>query len=105
MIIAPQVSPAASAVVAAKKNVRLLECGQWPAEPAQRLELKRVNGGLLVQDTDLALYNELKVVTRRAPTEKEMIDLLFTWRVAKFVKSNAIVYGKDGMTIGVKRSA
>jgi phosphoribosylaminoimidazolecarboxamide formyltransferase/IMP cyclohydrolase len=101
VIIAPQVSSAASAVVAAKKNVRLLECGQWPAEPAQRLELKRVNGGLLVQDTDLALYSELKVVTRRAPTEKEMVDLLFTWRVAKFVKSNAIVYGKDGMTIGV----
>jgi phosphoribosylaminoimidazolecarboxamide formyltransferase / IMP cyclohydrolase len=101
VIIAPQVSPAASAVVAAKKNVRLLECGRWPAEPAQRLDLKRVNGGLLVQDTDLALYTELKVVTRRAPTEKEMVDLLFTWRVAKFVKSNAIVYGKDGMTIGV----
>jgi phosphoribosylaminoimidazolecarboxamide formyltransferase/IMP cyclohydrolase len=101
VIIAPQVSPAASAVVAAKKNVRLLECGQWPAKPAQRLELKRVNGGLLVQDTDLDLYTELKVVTKRQPTEKEMVDLLFTWRVAKFVKSNAIVYGKDGMTIGV----
>ncbi len=63
--------------------------------------MKRVNGGLLVQDTDLALYDSLKVVTKRAPTEKEMVDLLFTWRVAKFVKSNAIVYGKDGMTIGV----
>jgi phosphoribosylaminoimidazolecarboxamide formyltransferase/IMP cyclohydrolase len=100
VIIAPKVSAAASDVVAAKKNVRLLECGQW-SETAQRLDLKRVNGGLLVQDTDLALYNELKVVTKRAPTEKEMTDLLFTWRVAKFVKSNAIVYGKDGMTIGV----
>jgi phosphoribosylaminoimidazolecarboxamide formyltransferase/IMP cyclohydrolase len=101
VIIAPKVAPAAVEIVAAKKNVRLLACGEWPAEPAQRLDLKRVNGGLLVQDTDLALYDDLKVVTRRAPTEKEMVDLLFTWRVAKFVKSNAIVYGKDGMTIGV----
>ncbi|HXK57632.1 MAG TPA: bifunctional phosphoribosylaminoimidazolecarboxamide formyltransferase/IMP cyclohydrolase, partial [Gammaproteobacteria bacterium] len=62
---------------------------------------KRVNGGLLVQDADLQLSNELRVVTRRAPSEREMTDLLFTWRVAKFVKSNAIVYGRDGMTIGV----
>jgi phosphoribosylaminoimidazolecarboxamide formyltransferase/IMP cyclohydrolase len=101
VIIAPRVSPAAVEIVAAKKNVRLLECGEWPAHPAQRLDFKRVNGGLLVQDTDLALYDCMKVVTRRAPTEKEMTDLLFTWRVAKFVKSNAIVYGRDGMTIGV----
>ncbi len=101
VIIAPRVSPAAVEIVAAKKNVRLLECGEWPAEPLQRLDLKRVNGGLLVQETDLALYDSLKVVTRRAPTDKEMVDLLFTWRVAKFVKSNAIVYGRDGMTIGV----
>jgi len=101
VIIAPKVSQAASEVVAAKKNVRLLECGQWLPKQGQRLDLKRVNGGLLVQETDLALYSDLKVVTKRQPTEKEMIDLLFTWRVAKFVKSNAIVYGKDGMTIGV----
>ena len=101
VIIAPRVSPAAVEIVAAKKNVRLLECGEWSLEPSQRLELKRVNGGLLVQDTDLALYDSLKVVTKRAPTDREMVDLLFTWRVAKFVKSNAIVYGRDGMTIGV----
>src|SRR6266567_3320536 len=101
VIIAPRVTPAAVEIVAAKKNVRLLSCGEWPAEPARRLDMKRVNGGLLVQDTDLLLYEGLKVVTKRAPTEKEMVDLLFTWRVAKFVKSNAIVYGKDGMTIGV----
>ena len=55
----------------------------------------------MVQDADLQLHNELKVVTKRAPTEKEMEDLLFTWRIAKFVKSNAIVYGNNGMTIGV----
>jgi phosphoribosylaminoimidazolecarboxamide formyltransferase/IMP cyclohydrolase len=63
--------------------------------------MKRVNGGLLVQDADLALYGELKVVSRRQPSAEEMKDLLFAWRVAKFVKSNAIVYGKGGMTIGV----
>ena len=101
VIIAPKVSPAAVEIVAAKKNVRLLECGEWPAKPVQRLDMKRVNGGLLVQDSDLLLYDDLEVVTKRAPTEKEMTDLIFTWRVAKFVKSNAIVYGRDGMTIGV----
>jgi len=101
VIIAPKVSAAAVEVAAAKKNVRLLECGQWPAQPGQRLDFKRVTGGLLVQDADLALYNELKVVTKRAPTEAEMADLLFAWRVAKYVKSNAIVYAKGNMTIGV----
>ena len=101
VIIAPRVSAAAIAVCAAKKNVRLLECGEWPAQSAARLDFKRVTGGLLVQEADLALYETLKVVTKRAPTEQEMADLLFGWRVAKFVKSNAIVYAKDGMTIGV----
>jgi len=101
VIIAPQVSPEAAGVVAAKKNVRLLECGQWGATPAKRLELKRVNGGLLVQDADLQLLSETRVVTERQPSAKELEDLLFAWRVAKFVKSNAIVYGRDRMTIGV----
>ncbi len=101
VIIAPRVAAAAVEIAAAKKNVRVLECGQWPSEPAKRLDYKRVTGGLLVQDADLALYDALKVVTRRAPTEQEMADLLFAWRVAKFVKSNAIVYAKDKMTIGV----
>ncbi len=101
VIIAPKVSAAAIEVVSSKKNLRLLECGEWSAEALHRQDFKRVNGGLLVQDADLQLHNELKVVTKRAPTEQEMKDLLFTWRVAKFVKSNAIVYGKDNMTIGV----
>jgi phosphoribosylaminoimidazolecarboxamide formyltransferase/IMP cyclohydrolase len=101
VIIAPSVSAAASEVVAAKKNVRLLQCGQWPAESAPRLDYKRVNGGLLVQDADLLLTHEIQVVTQRAPTEDEMRDLLFAWKVAKFVKSNAIVYGSNNMTIGV----
>jgi phosphoribosylaminoimidazolecarboxamide formyltransferase/IMP cyclohydrolase len=101
VIIAPKVSAAASEIVAAKKNVRLLECGQWPKEPARRMDIKRVTGGLLVQHADLELYNELKVVSKRKPTEAEMADLLFAWRVAKYVKSNAIVYAKNKMTIGV----
>jgi len=101
VIIAPTVSTAAVEVVTAKKNVRLLECGAWPEQPSPRLDLKRVNGGLLVQDADLDLYTELKVVSKRQPTQEEMQDLLFSWRVAKFVKSNAIVYGKGNMTIGV----
>ena len=101
VIVAPKVSAAAVEAVRAKKNVRLLECGEWSSEVLHRLEYKRVNGGLLVQDADLQLTHELKVVTQRHPTEEEMRDLLFTWRVAKFVKSNAIVYGRDGMTIGV----
>ena len=101
VIIAPKVAAAAVEIAADKKNVRVLECGQWPTEPGKRLDYKRVTGGLLVQDADLALYNELKVVTKRAPTEQEMADLLFAWQVAKFVKSNAIVYAKDKMTIGV----
>ena len=101
VIIAPSVSAEAREAIATKKNVRLLECGECSLEQLHRLDFKRVNGGLLVQDADLQLYNDLKVVSRRAPTEDEMRDLIFTWQVAKFVKSNAIVYGRDGMTIGV----
>ena len=100
VILAPQVTPEAAAAVATKKNVRLLEIGALN-EAAPRLDFKRVTAGLLVQQADLALHGELKVVTRRAPDENEMRDLLFAWRVAKFVKSNAIVYAKDLMTIGV----
>lgn len=100
VIIAPTVSEEAIAAVAEKKNVRLLECGQLE-NSQQRMDFKRVNGGLLVQDADLLLLNEMKVVTERQPTEQEMNDLLFSWKVAKFVKSNAIVYGKNNMTIGV----
>jgi phosphoribosylaminoimidazolecarboxamide formyltransferase/IMP cyclohydrolase len=101
VIIAPEVSDEAIEALRAKKNVRLLECGNWTAEALKRLEIKRVNGGLLVQDADLALHGELKVVTKRAPSDREMEDLMFSWRVAKFVKSNAIVYAKDLMTVGV----
>ena len=66
-----------------------------------RMDIKSVSGGLLVQDADLALHESLKVVTKRQPTAAEMADLLFAWKVAKFVKSNAIVYAKDGATVGI----
>ena len=101
VIIAPEVNADALPLLAAKKNVRVLACGSWPQEVAARLDFKRVNGGLLVQEADLALLNESKVVTERAPSDTEMADLLFAWRVAKYVKSNAIVYGRGNMTIGV----
>ncbi|WP_210395586.1 bifunctional phosphoribosylaminoimidazolecarboxamide formyltransferase/IMP cyclohydrolase [Motiliproteus sediminis] len=103
VIIAPTVTQEASDVVAAKPNVRLLECGQWDAERPTSFDYKRVNGGLLVQDNDLGMVDasELKVVSEREPTEQELRDLLFAWQVAKYVKSNAIVYAKNGQTIGV----
>ena len=102
VIIAPVVTEAAAQIVAAKKNVRLLECGQWQAKN-NGYDMKRVNGGLLVQDRDLGMVaaEELVVVTKRQPTEQEMRDLLFCWKVGKFVKSNAIVYAKNQTTIGV----
>ena len=103
VIIAPSVSDEAAQIVEAKKNVRLLACGEWPAERPQAFDFKRVNGGLLVQDRDNGMISadDLKVVTKRAPTEAELNDLIFTWKVAKFVKSNAIVYGKNRQTVGV----
>lgn len=102
VIIAPAISAEAKAAVAEKKNVRLLECGEWNTSAAA-FDFKRVNGGLLVQDRDLAIVSksELKVVTERKPTPSEIADLLFTWKVAKMVKSNAIVYGKNNQTIGI----
>ena len=100
VIIAPEASAGALAITAAKKNVRVLVCGELKAD-TPRLDYKRVTGGLLVQDADLAVLHETRVVSQRAPTESEMRDLLFAWNVAKFVKSNAIVYAKDTATIGV----
>jgi phosphoribosylaminoimidazolecarboxamide formyltransferase/IMP cyclohydrolase len=101
VIVAPEVDEEVTDIVGRKKNVRLLVTGPWNDQAAAGMDLKRVRGGLLVQDPDLALYDKLEVVTRRAPTEAEMADLLFTWRVCKFVKSNSIVYGRDRRTIGV----
>jgi phosphoribosylaminoimidazolecarboxamide formyltransferase/IMP cyclohydrolase len=103
VLIAPGYTPDALAVIAQKKNVRVLEIA-LPAQalPAQ-LDFKRVGGGLLVQTADHrnVAATELKVVTRKAPTAAELADLMFAWRVAKFVKSNAIVYCRDGKTLGI----
>jgi phosphoribosylaminoimidazolecarboxamide formyltransferase/IMP cyclohydrolase len=102
VIIAPGVSEEAAALVADKKNVRLLACGEWTA-PGPALDYKRVNGGLLVQDRDLGMISpaDLRIVSKRQPTSHQMQDLLFAWKVAKYVKSNAIVYALNGQTVGV----
>ena len=103
VIIAPSVDADAIPILATKKNVRVLTCGTWTDLRDAALDFKRVNGGLLVQERDLGSVQraDLKVVTKRVPSEAEMRDLLFAWRVAKFVKSNAIVYCRDNMTIGI----
>ncbi len=103
VIIAPSVSEEARAIVAAKANVRLLACGEWSADRAAAWDYKRVNGGLLVQSRDIGMItaDDLKIVTQRAPSEQEVHDLIFAWKVAKFVKSNAIVYAKNRQTVGV----
>lgn len=103
VIIAPSISPEALEVTKAKQNVRVLACGEWGTERIAGLDYKRVNGGLLVQDRDMGVITaaDLKIVTRRAPTQEEIRDLLFAWKVAKFVKSNAIIYAKDNRTVGV----
>ncbi len=103
VIIAPKISAAALSIIAAKQNIRVLECGEWSADRIAQQDWKRVNGGLLVQDLDTGMITEadLKVVSKRAPTEAEIHDLIFAWKVAKYVKSNAIIYAKNRQTIGV----
>ncbi len=107
VIIAPKVSKEALEITSAKQNIRVLECGAFPeygaGEQPQRFDFKRVNGGLLVQDADIGMIREsdLKIVTKRAPTDAQMHDLIFAWKVAKFVKSNAIVYAINRQTIGI----
>ena len=103
VIIAPSVSEEALAVTAAKKNVRVLTCGQWDSERTAEFDYKRVNGGLLVQDRDIHTISkdDLTVISKRAPTDDELRDLMFAWRVAQYVKSNAIVYCKNNQTIGI----
>jgi phosphoribosylaminoimidazolecarboxamide formyltransferase / IMP cyclohydrolase len=102
VIIAPEITADARTVFAAKQNLRVLVVPLGTA-PGTVFDFKRVGGGLLVQTTDNAriTQSDIKVVTKRTPTEQEMRDLLFAWRVAKYVKSNAIVYCKDNMTVGV----
>lgn len=103
VIIAPDADEDAIAIVAAKKNLRLLLTGGLPDPRAKGTTVKTVSGGLLVQSRDNGVVDDLdlKVVTKRAPSEQELSDLKFAFRVAKHVKSNAIVYVKDGATVGV----
>ena len=101
VLIAPSFSDEAKAIFAAKQNVRLLEIPLGTA--FNTFDFKRVGGGLLVQSPDAknVLENEMRVVSKRLPTPSEMHDMMFAWRVAKFVKSNAIVYCANGMTLGI----
>jgi phosphoribosylaminoimidazolecarboxamide formyltransferase/IMP cyclohydrolase len=103
VIIAPEADDEALAIIAAKKNLRLLLAGSLPDPRAPTLAVRSVAGGFLAQDRDNGVLEEgaLKVVTKRAPSAREMADLTFAWRVAKHVKSNAIVYVKSGVTVGV----
>ena len=106
VIIAPSVEPAALEACSSKKNVRVLETGEFDvngtAAPSG-FDFKKVSGGLLVQTSDAGIITEsdLKVVTDKAPTARQIQDMLFAWTVVKYVKSNAIIFCKDNMTIGV----
>ncbi|HET7022059.1 MAG TPA: bifunctional phosphoribosylaminoimidazolecarboxamide formyltransferase/IMP cyclohydrolase [Xanthobacteraceae bacterium] len=103
VIIAPEASEEAVAIIGAKKNLRLLVAGDLPNPRAGGMLVKSVAGGLLVQSRDNAVVDDmaLKVVTKRAPTNAELTDLAFAFRVAKHVKSNTIVYAKDRSTVGI----
>jgi len=103
VIVAPAIDADALSIVSAKKNVRVLETGDWPATSVAGFDFKKVSGGLLVQNTDLGAItaDDLKVVTELAPTAEQIRDMLFAWTVVKYVKSNAIIFCKNNMTIGV----
>jgi len=103
VIIAPSINADAQEVLKSKTNVRVLICGDFSQTRAADLDYKRVNGGLLVQDRDLGeiTAGDLKIVTKVKPTAEQIRDLLFCWKIAKYVKSNAIVYAKDGQSIGI----
>ena len=105
VIVAPAVDADARAVLAPKSNIRVLEVGTLPVKPHRQLEYKRVMGGLLVQDRDVAAQlltlDQLQTVSKRAPSAQELQDLLFAWRVVACVKSNAIVYARERRTIGI----
>jgi phosphoribosylaminoimidazolecarboxamide formyltransferase/IMP cyclohydrolase len=100
VVVAPEIEPAALKALSAKPNVRALATGSAGA-PRPSLDYKRVSGGLLLQDADMESLGELKVVTSIAPTPEQLQDLAFAWRVVKYVKSNAIVYARGGLTLGI----
>jgi phosphoribosylaminoimidazolecarboxamide formyltransferase/IMP cyclohydrolase len=103
VIIAPDVTEEAKAIIAKKPNLRLLSAGGLPDPRAAGLTAKTVSGGILVQSRDNGMIEdiELKVVTKRAPTEQELLDMKFAYKIAKHVKSNAVIYAKDGQTAGI----
>ncbi|MFM8989586.1 MAG: bifunctional phosphoribosylaminoimidazolecarboxamide formyltransferase/IMP cyclohydrolase, partial [Alphaproteobacteria bacterium] len=103
VIVAPEATPEARAIIAAKKNLRLLVTGGVPDPAAGGLSVRTLAGGYLVQDRDAGRVGrgDLRVVTKRAPDARELDDLLFAFAVAKHVKSNAIVYARDGATVGI----
>lgn len=103
VIIAPAISDAASEALQGKKNVRVLQTGTWTGSGQSGFDFTKVSGGLLVQESDAGEISaaDLKVVSDRKPDEQQINDLLFAWKVAKYVKSNAIVFCKNGMTVGV----
>ncbi len=103
VIIAPHFSQGAREALKAKPNVRVLATGDWPSAPIGGYDFRPVGGGLILQDADTGVIGaeDLKVVSKKAPSEAQINDLLFAWKVAKFVKSNAIVYARDLATVGV----
>ena len=103
VIIAPSVTVEARALLTQKANIRVLESGVWESASTEGIDFKKVTGGLLIQQRDLGVIQkqDLQVVTQRTPSDEELDDLLFSWKVVKFVKSNAIVYCKQGQTIGI----
>jgi phosphoribosylaminoimidazolecarboxamide formyltransferase/IMP cyclohydrolase len=103
VVVAPSYEDGATEAFAAKKNVRVLACGDWSVAATPGLMLQQVEGGMLVQDKDVECVSrgDLKVVSERQPSEQEIDDALLAWKVARFVKSNAIVYGKDNAILGI----
>lgn len=103
VIVAPEIAEDAMPVLAEKKNVRVLQVGEQKAPGKTALDFKKVSGGLLVQESDAGVVTaaDLTVVSEKAPTDEQVHDLLFAWKVVKFVKSNAIVFCRNGMTIGI----
>ncbi len=103
VLIAPVINEDALALLATKPNIRVLSSGPWDTDATSRLDYKRITGGLLVQERDATMldHHDFKLVSQRTPTPQETQDMLFAWKIAKFVKSNAIVYCKNNMTIGI----
>jgi phosphoribosylaminoimidazolecarboxamide formyltransferase / IMP cyclohydrolase len=103
VVVAPALGPGSADVLAAKPNVRVLVTGRWSPAPLGTIQLRSIGGALLVQDVDSEALDpaRLNVASQRPPSEHEFNDLMFAWKVARFVKSNAIVFCKDGATIGI----